>query len=126
MEKDQSGRNRTIIVQRRFKRVIDDFYDNAYWNYISYLSRDEREALKALFVGTPGNHLTAEWALLRVERHELPVGLTRRALDAYDRLAEAKIRSGQDTVIVTVNRQKFGQQAFRRQLIAKAFRICGR
>ena len=79
---------------------------------------------KAFIVGTPGSHLTPEEALRRVTRHELPVGLTRRALDAYDRLAASKINSGQDTVRVTVNGQTLGQQAFRRQLIGKAYLIC--
>ena len=104
--------------------VQDDLFDNAYWNYISYLSRNEREALQALIVGTPGNNLTPEQALQKVERHELPRGLTRRALDAYDRLAEAKIRSGRDTVNVMVRGSTLKQQAFRRQLIAQALRIC--
>ena len=102
----------------------DDAHDNALWMFFSYLSRDEREALKAFIVGTPGSHLTPEEALRRVTRHELPVGLTRRALDAYDRLAASKINSGQDTVRVTVNGQTLGQQAFRRQLIGKAYLIC--
>lgn len=99
-------------------------HEKALWNFFSYLSRDEREAIRAFIVGTPGTHLSPDEALRRVARHELPGGLTRRALDAYDRVAESIINAGKDTVPVVVNGQTLRQQEFRRQLIAKAYVIC--
>ena len=104
--------------------IQDDLFDNAYWDYVSYLSSDERKALSVLIVGSPGDHLTPEAAIRRVEQRKLPPGLTRCALNAYDRLAEAKILSGKDTVRVSVDGRDLGQQAFRRELIGKAFGIC--
>jgi hypothetical protein len=91
--------------------------DDSYGGYIG-LSLDERKAIQALFHGTP------EAALHRIRRRELPPGLTRGALRAYDRIALANIQSGEKAHPLMVFGRVVGVMAFRRELIQETSRIC--
>jgi len=88
------------------------------------LSDAEQKALEELFNGRPGAKLNAEEALLLVEYEIVPRNLTRRVMAAYDRVAQLTIEAGQDRAQVRVRGRILDQQAFRRELLRKAYRFC--
>jgi len=88
------------------------------------LPASEQKALEELFIGRAGARLSAEEALTLVDYEVVPSNLTRRVLAAYDRVAQLAIDAGQDHAKVLVHGRTLRQQAFRRQLLRKAYPLC--
>jgi hypothetical protein len=96
---------------------MNKWNDDGYNHYMS-LSPEEREAIQALFHGSP------EEALTRIGHGQLPPNLTRSALISYDGLAFSAINSGRDVGRnLIVYGRVVGVQEFRRELIAKTLNL---
>jgi len=110
--------------RRRDDEMIKNGEHEKALRVLQELPASEQKALEELFIGRAGARLSAEEALTLVDYEVVPSNLTRRVLAAYDRVAQLAIDAGQDHAKVLVHGRTLRQQAFRRQLLRKAYPLC--